>query len=141
MSFWRQISPRGAVGDLVEQWKQPTPHRWQILGVSVAATFALITLFIPESQRKEPEHPKVTWITTFAPGRTDAEIIQSNIENQKKQERIRALQAEAEARRKEIYRTIGRASGFDVDALEKQYSDGPSPTPTASAPARTTGER
>lgn len=141
MSFWRQISPRGAVGDLVEQWKQPTPHRWQILGVSVAATFALITLFIPESERKEPEHPKVTWITTFAPGRTDAEIIQSNIENQKKQERIRALQAEAEARRKEIYRTIGRASGFDVDALEKQYSDSPSPTPTASAPARTTGER
>lgn len=140
MSFWRQISPRGAVSDLVHQWKQPTPHRWQILGVSVAATFALITLFVPESQRVPPAEPEITWITTFAPNRTDEEIIQSNIENQKKQDYIRARKAEAEERRKDAFRAIGRATGLDVDALEKQYSDDPSPTPSA-APVRTTGER
>lgn len=140
MSFWRQISPRGAVSDLVHQWKQPTPHRWQILGVSVAATFALITLFVPESQRVPPAEPEITWITTFAPNRTDQEIIQSNIENQKKQDYIRARKAEAEERRKDAFRAIGRATGLDVDALEKQYSDDPSPSPSA-APARTTGER
>lgn len=144
MSFWRQISPRGAVADLVHEWKQPTPHRWQILGVSVAATFALLTLFIPESQRRLPEKPEVTWISTFAPGRTEAEIIQSNLANQKKQDEFRAAQAKAEAHRKEIYRTIGRASGFDVDALERQYSDAPAAAPKA-APSRSsspaTGER
>jgi len=125
MSFWRRISPRGAVADLVHEWKQPTPHRWQILGVSVAATFALLTLLIPESERKLPEKPEVTWITTFAADRTEAEIVRSNLANQQKQDAFRAAQAKAEARRKEIYRTIGRASGLDVDALERQYSDAP----------------
>jgi hypothetical protein len=144
MSFWRRISPRGAFADLVHEWKQPTPHRWQILGVSVAATFALLTLFIPESQRRLPEKPEVTWISTFASDRTEAEIIRSNLANQQKQDAFRAAQAKAEARRKEIYRTIGRASGFDVDELERQYSDAPAaaqsaaPSPSSN-PA--TGER
>lgn len=135
MSFWRRISPRGAVADLVHEWKQPTPHRWQILGVSVAATFALLTLLIPESERKLPEKPEVTWITTFAADRTEAEIVRSNLANQQKQDAFRAAQAKAEARRKEIYRTIGRASGLDVDALERQYSDAPAATEKAAPPA------
>jgi hypothetical protein len=149
-NFWRDVSPRGAVGDLVGEWRQPTPYRWQILGVSIAATFALMMLFLPEEQRAPPEKPTITWITTFAPDRTEQEIIESNVENQKRQDTIRAIREAQEERRRELYRALGRASGMDVDALEKEFRDdepaapaaqpssGASQTPAASA--RTTGE-
>ena len=118
--FMRNVSPRGAIADLIHEWKAPTPHRWQILGVSVAATFTMMMLFLPESERKPPEKPVVTWITTFAPGRTDAEIEASNRANQERQDVVRAEQARLEERRKELYRELGRATGVDVDAMEEQ---------------------
>jgi len=51
MSFWRRISPRRAVEDFAGEWRQPTPYRWQILGLAVAGTFAMMILFIPKSER------------------------------------------------------------------------------------------
>src|SRR6187397_595303 len=65
MSFWRQISPRGAVGDFVHEWQRPNPYRWRVLGVSVAATFTLMVIVIPDTERAEPRPPVVTWISTF----------------------------------------------------------------------------
>ena len=153
MSYWRRISPRGALADLWHEWRAPNPYRWQILGLSVAATFTMMVVLIPESQRAEPRRPDVTFITTFAPDRTDAEIVASNIENQKRKEAREALAAERAARRKERARALARASGFDPDELERQYSDPPAAEPAAAArtpapaqapaaaPARTTSER
>jgi len=138
MSFWRQISPRGAVGDFVHEWRRPNPYRWRVLGVSVAATFAMMVILIPESQRIEPRPPEVTWISTFEPGRTDAEIVVSNIENQKRKDERKA-EAEARAERKrDAARALARASGFDPDELERQYGDKPAP---AAPEARATGDR
>jgi hypothetical protein len=141
MTFWRRISPRGAIEDLVHEWRRPNPYRWRILGVSVAATFALMVVMIPESERVEPQPPEVTWITTFKPDRTDAEIVASNIENQKRKE-AREAQAEARAEeRRQRARALGEAMGFDVDELERQYSDDPEPAAAApSEPARTESE-
>ena len=117
---WWKVSPVGALGDLLAYWRQPTPYRWQILGASVALTFTLMVLFVPESERIEPRSPDVTYISTFAPDRTDAEITASNLENQKRQDRLRA-EAEARAERKKAaYRALARASGFDVEAMEEQ---------------------
>jgi hypothetical protein len=100
-------------------------------------------LFLPEEQRAPPQKPTITWITTFAPERTEQEIIESNLENQKRQDAIRAIREAQEERRREIYRALGRASGMDVDALEKEFSEdeatAPAPQP-ASTPAQTTGE-
>jgi len=120
MSYWRNISPRGALADLVHEWRQPTPYRWQILSVSVAATFALMVVMIPESQRVPPPRPEVTYITTFAPGRSEADIVASNIANQKQQDEIAALRAEQAERRREAYKALGRATGLDVDAMEAE---------------------
>ena len=120
MGFWRQISPRRAVSDFANEWRQPNPYRWRVLGVSVAATFALMILFVPESERIQPQPPDVTWITTFAEGRTDAEIAASNLENQKRKDRLKA-EAEARAeRRREAYKALGRATGVDVDSMEAE---------------------
>ena len=135
MSFWRQISPRRAVADFAQEWRQPNPYRWRILGVSVAATFALMVVMIPDSERVEPRPPEVTWITTFRPDRTEEEIIASNIENQKRKD-LRKAEAEARAERKrEAARALARASGFDPDELAREFGDDPAPAATPSPPA------
>lgn len=133
-SFLRRISPRGAIMDFVQEWRAPNPHRWQVLGVSVAATFALMVVFMPDSQRVPPAKPEVTWITTFAPGRSDAEIVASNEANQLVKDQRAAEAAAREERRKEAFRALGRATGLDVDALEKQYSEDPPATEASAAP-------
>jgi len=102
-------------------------------------------IVIPDSERAEPRPPKVTWISTFRPDRTDAEIIASNIENQKYKDK---LKAEAEARlerKKQAARALARASGFDPDELARQYGDTPTPAAKSAEPpakpAPATGER
>ena len=109
-----------AVKDFGEQWKQPTPHRWQILGVAVAATFCVFMLFVPKSQRSAPRPPDVIYISTFEESRTEAEIIASNCANQRLQNQLEALLAANAERRREMYRALGRATFVDVDAMEEE---------------------
>ena len=144
MSFWRQISPRRAVADFAQEWRQPNPYRWRILGVSVAATFALMVVMIPDSERVEPRPPEVTWITTFRPDRTEEEIIASNIENQKRKDKLKAEAAARAQRRKQNAKALGQAMGFDVEELERQYGDdapAAAPSRPASKPTPAAGER
>ncbi len=140
MSFWSNISPTGAVKDFSQVWHD-NPYRWRVLAVSIAATLGLMIVAIPESQRAEPRPPQVTYITSFAPGRTDEEIMASNLANEEKQA---ALQAERERRaefRKELYRQLGRATGIDVDAMERKIAqDRAAEERTAAQAAPTAGQ-
>ena len=120
MGLWRRISPRRAVEDFAGEWRQPTPHRWQILGVAMAATFAILMAFIPDTERGPPPRPEVTYITTWAPDRTREEIVAGNIANQQRKDERAARLAEREERRKELYRQLGRATFVDVDAMEAE---------------------
>ena len=134
MSYWRRISPRGAISDFVEEWRRPQPYRWQILGLAVAITFAMMVFLIPDSQRIPPARPEVTYITTWQEGRTDEEIAASNAANQARKEEAARLAEERQARRREAFRALGKASGFDVDELERQYSeDAPATEPAEPA--------
>jgi hypothetical protein len=118
--FFRRVSPRRAVTDFHDQWQQPTPHRWQILGVAMAATFAVFMLFIPESRRLPPEQPDVIYISTFDDDRSEAEIIASNCANQQLKDELQALIDASEERKRELYRALGRATFIDVDAIEAE---------------------
>ncbi len=122
MSFWRNISPKGAIGDFVDVWTQPTPYRWQVLGLALAITFTIFAVAIPESQRGEPSRPTVTYITSFAPDRADEEIIASNLANQRRKEELAAQREAAEERRRDLYRALGRATGLDVDEMEREIA-------------------
>ncbi|GAA0272067.1 hypothetical protein GCM10009127_10470 [Alteraurantiacibacter aestuarii] len=120
--FLRRISPKRAVVDLAEQWRQPTPHRWPILGVAIAGTFAMFMLFIPDSQRIEPRRPDVIFISTWEDGRSEAEIIASNCANQQLKDELQAkLDQRAEIGR-DMYRALGRATFIDVDAMEAEIA-------------------
>lgn len=115
--FFRRVSPIRAVKDFVGVWRQQTNHRWSVAGVSVALTFCLFMLFIPESQRIKPQPPDVIWITTWEEDRTEEQIMASNCGNQQLiEEREELLARRAEIRR-DMYSAIGRATGVDVDEM------------------------
>lgn len=118
--FFRRISPRRAVTDFHEQWKQPTPHRWQILGVAMAATFCVFTLFVPKSERVYPQPPEVIYISTFAEDRSDAEIIAANCANQQLKDELQARLDESDQARREMYEALGRATFVNVDEMQQE---------------------
>jgi hypothetical protein len=142
----RNVSPIDGIGSFFEYWRQPTPYRWHILGVSVALTFTMMVLFVPETQRAPPAKPDVIWINSWPEGRSDKEIIASNLANQKRNDAEAALERKREELRKEFYRKLARASGMDPDKLARQYGDRdaaqakpatkPAAAPTAGTPAK-----
>lgn len=118
--FFRRISPRRAIKDLIGQWRAPTQHRWPVLGVSLAMTFALFMFFIPKSERIVPQRPEVIFIATWEGDRTQEEIMASNCENQLRRDEREALLARRAELRRSLYSAMGRASGVDVDEMEEQ---------------------
>ena len=85
-------------------------------------TFGLLFWVTKERVIGPPARPEVTFISTFAEGRTDEEIVASNLANQRLQDQIREEQAVREEEVRDMYRTLGRASGLDVDAMEAEIA-------------------
>ena len=133
---FKDVSPVGGIGDFIRQWKQPTPYRWQILGIAVALTFAMLTLLMPKTERAPPEKPTIVWINSWPEGRSDKEIVASNIANQKRKDAEAALQKQREEFRKEFYRKLARASGMDPDELAREFGGPPKPAAKSSAAPR-----
>ncbi len=118
MAFFRKVSPTGAVKDFAAVWTS-NPHRWPVLLVAILATTTIMAVAIPKSVRVPPAKPRITYVTTFDDHRSNAEIIASNIANQKQQDVLRAEEAKREEFRKDMYRKLGRATGIDVDKMER----------------------
>lgn len=118
--YWRKVNPRGAIADFRAVYQQAGHNRWRFAALSAAATIAMFSVMFQEEHRGLPKPPHVTYISTLAPGRSDAEIIASNKANQIRKERLAAEQAKRDEEVRQMYRTIGRASGMDVDAIERQ---------------------
>lgn len=93
-----------------------------VLGVAALMTSGLVYQFTRERVRIPPAPPEVTYISTFEQGRSDADIAASNLANQKEQDRLRADQKAREEKAKDAYRALGRATGIDVDAMERQIA-------------------
>jgi hypothetical protein len=96
--------------------------RFGVLLVAAAITGTILYQFSKERWLVPPPPPEVTYISTFEPGRTDAEIAASNRANQAEQERLRTEQAKREEEAKDMYRALGRASGIDVEAMERRIA-------------------
>ncbi len=96
------------------------------LGILVLASIVpalIFWQFAKEHWRIPMAPPKVTYISTFEPGRTDAQIEASNRANQVVQDRLRAEQKKREEEAKDAYRALGRATGMDVDAIERRLAE------------------
>lgn len=117
-----RYNPVDGMADFWNQIRRPTPYRWPILALSMLATFGLLYWIIREKTLIPPEPPKVSFISTFAQGRSDAEIVASNVANQKRKDRLAAEQRKRDDEVKDMYRQLGRATGVDVDAMERKIA-------------------
>ena len=122
MRFMRNISPVGALADFRAVWSH-NPHRWPVLAIAILITTGVLSVFIPKSERIPEEKPKITYISTFDEGRSEAEIRAANIENQKRMDELAAYEAKLEEERKDIYRSLGRMSGMDVEKMEREIKE------------------
>ena len=122
MRLSKRYNPAGGIADFWNEVRRPTPYRWPVLVASVLSTFGLLYLVMTESILAPPERPRVSFISTLEPGRSDAEIIRSNIANQRAKEQREAEQAARDEEVKNAYRALGRATGIDVDAMDRKIA-------------------
>ena len=108
--------------------------RFGILMLASIIPAAIFWQFGKERWRIPPAPPKVEYISTFEEGRTDAEIEASNRANQAVQDELRAEQRRREEEAKEAYRALGRASGMDVDEMERRIASERAHEKTADKP-------
>ena len=119
-SYWRQVSPRGAIADLRTVYQQAGANRWRFALAAGAMTFGIFYVIAQEEVRGLPRPPEVTYINSWPLDRSDAEITESNRVNQRYQDRLAAEQAQREEDVRQMYKALGGASGMDVDAIEKK---------------------
>lgn len=120
MSKLSRFNPVGGASDFWNEFRKPQPYRVPILLVSVAIPLFGVYLLTGERYMIPLERPEVTFITSYAPGRSDAEIMASNVANQERKEAEAAYRAELEEQAREGYRALGRATGLDVDEMERE---------------------
>jgi len=123
MSLISRLNPKEGITDFWSEFSRPNPYRWPILGVSMTITFGLMAWITQDDAVGPPVAMEVTYITTFREGRSDAEIIEGNLANQRRKEELERILAEREERKKAIYRALGRAAGMDVERIEREAAE------------------
>jgi hypothetical protein len=119
-TFWRHVSVRGAIADFREVFAQAGENRWRIAALAAVATCASFWLIAREEFRGRPQPPKIDYITSFRPDRTEQEIIASNIAEQRIRDQLDVEQARRDEEVRQIYVKLGRMSGMDVEAIERR---------------------
>ncbi|MEW4448818.1 hypothetical protein [Qipengyuania sp. JC766] len=122
MRFFKRLNPVPGLKDFWTEFRRPQPYRVPILLVSCLFTGTIIWMGIPKGGMAPAEEPDVIYITTFSPDRSLEEIRQSNLANQERKEAREAALAAREERIKGLYRALGRATGVDVDEMEREIA-------------------
>ena len=117
-SFWKNVRPVGAIADFRAVYQTAGQHRWRFVALAAATTWVIFSLVTHEEARILPRPPHIDYITSWRPGRSDAEILAGNIANQQRKDRLAAEQAKRDEVVRGIYKTLGRATGMDVDAID-----------------------
>jgi len=118
--MWRDVSPTGAIADFITVFKQAGPNRWRFAALALLPPLGIVYMFMQEEVRGQPARPEITYITSWRADRSMDEIVRTNLENQRRKEREEAIMAQREANMRDMYKTLGRYSGMDVDAIEKR---------------------
>jgi hypothetical protein len=114
MSIFRNVSLSGAGSDLIQFLRTPRQHRWLLAILACGPPAIIIALFnLDLIDTTQPGPPEITYIESWPSDRSLKEIIESNIANQK-------IKDEQEARAREAYKALGRATGMDVDRIERE---------------------
>ncbi|EJL31571.1 hypothetical protein [Novosphingobium sp. AP12] len=118
--YWKDVSPTGMVAEFRMVWKEAGNNRWRIAALSAACTFGVFYLMSTQEGKAPHLPPKVTYISVLKAHRTDAEILAENVANQTNKEAWLREQARRDKDVRELYKTIGRVSGMDVDKIARE---------------------
>jgi hypothetical protein len=116
--YWKHVRPVGMLADFREVWKEAGSNRWRIAALAGACTFAVFYMMANQGGKAPQAPPEVTYISSWRADRSDAEIRESNLRNQKIKDILETEQAERDEQVKDIYRALGRVSGLDVEKIE-----------------------
>ena len=123
MSYWQKINPGGALADFRQVFREAGGKRWPIAIVSFSITFGIFSTLAWESWTKPRALPEVTYIKSWPRDRTDAET-QAFIKANQKEKDVREAAWDAyDKEGRELWATLGKASGMDVDKLKQQAED------------------
>ncbi len=127
------VSPTSAIGDLLNVWRKQTPlERVLLLGAACLPAGLIIGGIMQDVGLKSvPPPPEVLYIESWKLDRSREEILADQVERQ----RLREIK-NAEVR--ERYKAIGRASGMDVDAIEREAKAEAAARAAAEAKAKST---
>ena len=115
-----RFNPAPGAKDFWNEIRKPNPYRWPILFVSCLPLALIFYWLSGETVYKTPERPRITYITTYEEGRSDEEIIASNLANQEVKELREQAEADLEERKREIYKALGSGIGMDVEEIERR---------------------
>lgn len=133
MSFFRDVSFKGAGSDLINFLKTPRQHRWLLVILACLPPAFIVTLFNLDVLRvSEPGPPEIIYVESWPANRSIKEIVASNLARQK-------IEDEQEARVREAYKALGRASGMDVDRIEREAEEARAKKAADAKAAATTG--
>jgi hypothetical protein len=118
--FLRRLNPLTALGDLGEQLSVPYPHRFKIMAAAAVVTVGLFSVMYQEGAAGLPRPPQITYVQSLDPHRSEAEIVAGNVAATKAARAAEAEEAASAERVRQMYKTLGRVSGMDVDKIEAQ---------------------
>lgn len=122
-TYWKHVRPLSAIADLREVYRQAGKNRWWVAIAAASVTGGIFSVIAQEGGIGPPIRPTVTLITSWPADRSLAEIKASNIVNQARKDRLAAEQAVRDEKVRNIYKTIGRASGMDFAAIERKAAE------------------
>ncbi|KFG88436.1 hypothetical protein BV98_003621 [Sphingobium herbicidovorans NBRC 16415] len=74
--FPRPVSPKSALSDLWSYFRENRPHKWPLLGLSMAITYVIIWTFVVDANRNTmPTRNKIIYVQSWDASRSDAAII------------------------------------------------------------------
>lgn len=114
MSFFQDVKIRGAFGDLIAYLRAPGEYKPLIMLASCVPPALIVGAFYLDARDKAtPGPPEVIYFESWPLTRTIEESRAANIKYQKIKDAQRA-------REKAAYMALGRATGIDVDKIDRE---------------------
>ena len=120
MSYWQKINPTGALADFRAVFRDAGPKRWPVALVAASITIGIFSIMAAESWRKPRPLPEVTYIKSWPMDRTEEETKAFIEANQKEKDARQAAIEAYEKEGRELWATLGKASGMDVDKIKRE---------------------
>ncbi|MDT9013282.1 MAG: hypothetical protein RL671_116 [Pseudomonadota bacterium] len=120
MNFLRNVNPTGAIADFRTVFREAGGNRWRFAVLAAMVTFGMFSVMAQESWKGPRARPEIIYITSWRADRTEAETQAFIKENQRRKDEEARLIAEQQKVGQDMWKTLGRVSGMDVDKIAAQ---------------------